>query len=83
MADPRDFDVKETLDITDRQCPMTFVVTKLKLEEMNPGEILEVLINDGDPIRNVPRSLKEQGHKVLAVVPVNGQFKMYVERGQD
>ncbi len=73
----------ETLDITDRTCPLTFVVTKLKLEEMEPGTVLEVVLNDGEPIRNVPRALKEDGHRVLLVEPWQGRFRLLVERGRD
>ena len=47
-------------------CPINFVKTKLKLEEMNSGEIPEIVII-GEPMANVPRSIKEEGHKVIKV----------------
>ncbi|MFQ3675031.1 MAG: sulfurtransferase TusA family protein, partial [Endomicrobiia bacterium] len=53
----------EKLDLRGISCPMNFVKTKLKLEEMQKDEILEVLLDDGEPIINVPRSVKEEGHK--------------------
>jgi tRNA 2-thiouridine synthesizing protein A len=71
------------LDITDRTCPLTFVLTRLKLEEMKPGAVLEVILNPGEPLLNVPRSLKEQGHRVLLVEPWQGRFRLLVERGPD
>jgi TusA-related sulfurtransferase len=48
---------------------MTFVRTKLLVERMRVGETAEVRLNAGEPLRNVPRSLREHGHEVLAIVP--------------
>ena len=61
-----------TLDITKDHCPMTFVKTKLKLAQMAQGDVLEVLLTDGEPLNNVPRSATEQGYKVLGVEHVEG-----------
>lgn len=84
MEAAAEFVVKDRLDITDRTCPLTFVVTRLKLEEMAPGEILEVTLNEGDPMRNVPRTLKDHGHTVLKVTPLDGgRFRLLVRRGED
>lgn len=51
---------------------MTFVRTKLKLAQIAEGDILEVLLSEGEPLDNVPRSAQEQGYKVLAVQHVEG-----------
>lgn len=73
---------KEFIDITDVVCPITFVKTKVVLEDMEKGEILEVRLNDGEPIQNVPRSLKEEGHKVLDLNQNNdGTYTLLVEKG--
>ncbi|MDA0261897.1 MAG: sulfurtransferase TusA family protein [Proteobacteria bacterium] len=55
------------LDITADVCPITFVKTKLLIERMKPGEIAVVLLADGEPLHNVPRSVREQGHEVLTL----------------
>ncbi|MDP7543727.1 MAG: sulfurtransferase TusA family protein [Alphaproteobacteria bacterium] len=57
------------LDITGEVCPMTFVKTKLMLERLAPGAIAEVRLRSGEPLDNVPRSVKEDGHEVLSLVP--------------
>ena len=44
------------LDITKEHCPMTFVKTKLKLAQIAAGDTLEVLLTEGEPLENVPRS---------------------------
>ena len=61
------------LDITDQVCPLTFVRTKLLVERMAEGETLEVRLNAGEPLENVPRSLAELGHSILAVEPENSE----------
>ncbi|WP_406676769.1 sulfurtransferase TusA family protein [Moorella sp. ACPs] len=72
------------LDITGDCCPITFVKTKLALEEMQPGEILEVLLTEGEPLSNVPRSLKAEGHKILQVKKIAANvYSLIVERGED
>lgn len=60
------------LDITKEHCPMTFVKTKLKLAQLASGDILEVLLVEGEPLENVPRTATEQGFKVLDVKQVEG-----------
>jgi sulfite reductase (ferredoxin) len=44
---------------------MNFVKTKMDLSQMKSGEILEILLDDGAPIDNVPRSVASEGHEVL------------------
>ena len=63
-----------TLDITREHCPMTFVKTKLKLAQMAEGDTLEVLLTEGEPLENVPRSASEQGYNVLGVEHVEGNI---------
>lgn len=46
-------------------CPMNFVKTKLVLETMNSGEQLEILLDDGQPIQNVPGSVQQEGHTIV------------------
>ena len=55
-----DFKIDDTVDITDVVCPVTFVKAKVALEELDEGEILSIHLNDGEPVQNVPRSIKEK-----------------------
>jgi len=73
--------VKAQIDITKEICPMTFVKTKLKLETMSPGQVLEVTLREGEPLTNVPRSVEQEGHKVLDIHREEGDvFKILIER---
>ena len=60
-----DITITDTVDITDVVCPVTFVKAKVALEELDDGDILAVRMNDGEPVQKVPRSIKEEGHKIL------------------
>lgn len=55
----------EILDLKGVSCPINYVRTKLKLETMQSGQILEVILDDGQPIKNVPLSLKQDGHEII------------------
>mgnify|MGYP003365011845 CR=1 FL=1 len=72
------------VDITDVVCPITFVKTKIALEELEAGQTLEIRLNSGEPIQNVPRSLKDEGHTVLDVqANDDGTFNILVKKGED
>jgi TusA-related sulfurtransferase len=60
-------EVARTVDITREVCPMTYVRTKLALESLEAGAVLEVLLRGEEPLKNVPRSAREEGHEVLAL----------------
>ena len=51
---------------------MTFVKTKIELSRLQPGDTLEVLLSEGEPLDNVPRNAKKQGYNVLSVEHVEG-----------
>lgn len=69
-----------TIDLRGTICPMNYVKTKLKLEELEPGEWLEVILDEGEPMRNVPRSVKDDGHKILSVAHMDGYYKLIIEK---
>ena len=60
-------DPDRELDITRELCPMTFVRTRLALDRMQPGETLLVRLRGEEPLRNVPRTAREQGHEILSL----------------
>ena len=41
--------IDETVDITDKVCPLTFVKAKVALEELDDGEVIAIRMNDGEP----------------------------------
>jgi len=58
------------VDVSALRCPMTWVRTKLALEELPPGGPLEVMLSDGEMLCNVPRNVAEAGHAVQSLTEV-------------
>jgi TusA-related sulfurtransferase len=70
------------LDITGEVCPMTFVRTRLALDRMAPGQTLLVRLRGEEPLRNVPRTAREQGHEVLSLTTeADGVSRLLLRRG--
>ena len=79
-----DFEIDDTVDITDVVCPTTFVKAKVALEELDDGQILAVRMNDGEPVQNVPRSIKEEGHQILKLnTNEDGTYTLIVRKVED
>lgn len=79
-----DINFDEEVDITDVVCPVTFVKTKVALEEIDEGQILKVHLNDGEPVQNVPRSVKDEGHKILKLLDnEDGTYELYIQKVGD
>ena len=67
------------IDLRGTPCPMNWVKMKLALEAMEPGQVLDACLDDGDAIRNVPGSVKAEGHRILQVTPLEGCFRLLIE----
>lgn len=52
------------LDLRGTPCPINFVRTKLKLQQMEIGKLLEVWIDPGEPVEQVPDSLRMDGYEI-------------------
>ena len=57
------------LDIRAYVCPLTWVKAKIALDGIAPGERLEVLLREGEPLENLPRTAEEEGHRVALREP--------------
>lgn len=71
---------KQVLDLRGVACPINFVKTKLKLEELELGDSLEVLLDRGEAVKNVPRSAKEEGHKILGLKLDGKHYRVLIEK---
>lgn len=70
-----------SIDLRGTPCPLNFVKTKLKLEELNSGQILEVFLDDGEPILNLPRSIKEEGNEIIRVQrEQDGSYRLLIKK---
>ena len=71
-------DVKK--DFRGVMCPMNFVKTKIALTPMQSGQILEILLDDGAPIENVPGSVKNEDHTILSTEKVENYWKVLIKK---
>lgn len=76
--------IDDTVDITDKVCPLTFVKAKVAIDELEDGEVIAIRMNDGEPVQNVPRSIKEEGHQILELVNnEDGTYNLIVKKVED
>ena len=71
----------KSINLEGVSCPMNFVKTKVAIAEISTGEILEVILDEGEGILNVPRSMKEEGHRVLKVINDQNLFHVFFRKG--
>ena len=72
--------IDQTLDLEGIACPNNFVRAKLKLEEMELGQILKITLDEGEPLKNVPRAIKEDGHEIVKVEKKDTGFILLVKK---
>lgn len=70
----------DQLDLRGTPCPINFVRTKLRLEKMLPGSLLEVWLDPGEPIEQVPDSLKMEGYTIEELEDRTDFFVLKVRR---
>ena len=76
--------IDDTVDITDKVCPLTFVKAKVAIDELEDGEVIAIRMNDGEPVQNVPRSFKEEGQQILKLIDnENGTYDLIVKKLED
>ena len=68
------------IDLRGVGCPLNFVKAKLELEKLAISDILEVLLDEGEPVRNAPASFAEQGQEVLEIKNVEDYYCVKVRR---
>ncbi len=73
----------KTIDLRGVACPTNYVRVRLALEQLAPGEEIEVLLDAGEPVSNVPRSVRDDGDAVVAVREIDGAYAVLVRKGGD
>jgi TusA-related sulfurtransferase len=71
----------ETLNIRGEVCPYTFVRSKLKLEDMDEGQVLRVIVDYPPAIKNVPQSAANEGNEVLGIKQIEERaWEIYIRK---
>ncbi len=68
-------------DLRGVACPMNFVKTKIELSKLKSKELLEIWLDDGEPIENVPGSVKAEGHEIIMQEKIDDYWKIVIEKG--
>ena len=75
-------EITDSLDLKGVACPFNYVQAKVRLETMDIGQLLEVTIDDGEPIENVPVSLTNDGHEIVDTKKVGKHYCLTVRKGE-
>ena len=63
-------------------CPMNLVYTKVELAKLQSGQVLEIFLDDGAPVNNVPVAAEKEGHQVLEKKQLqDGVWLVLIEKG--
>jgi tRNA 2-thiouridine synthesizing protein A len=74
----------QVIDLRGVSCPTNFVKVKLALEDIEVGVKVQILLDDGEPVKNVPRSLKAEGHKLIGLKQVDdGHYILELEKAEE
>ena len=75
-------EIVDSLDLKGVACPFNYVQAKIRLETMDIGQLLEITIDDGEPIENVPKSLTNDGHEITDTKKVGGHYRLVIRKGE-
>jgi len=79
-----DLKVDKTIDLKGQVCPYTFVRSKLAIEKMQLGEVLEVILDHKPAVENVPRSMENEGQKVLKIDQIGEkEWHLFVRKDKE
>lgn len=68
------------MDLRGVACPMNFVRTKIGLSQLKSEEVLEVWLDDGEPMENVPGSVREEGHTILQQKKIDNYWSVVIKK---
>ena len=68
------------MDLRGIECPLNFVKTKIQLEKMKAGEILEVWLDPGEAIESVPKSVIEEGHEIVEIKNLEDYYLVRIQK---
>ena len=75
-------EIADSMDLKGVACPFNYVQAKIRLETMDLGQLLEITIDDGEPIENVPVSLANDGHEIVDTKKVGKHYRLTIRKGE-
>jgi TusA-related sulfurtransferase/rhodanese-related sulfurtransferase len=74
--------VDKSIDCKGLSCPMPIVRTKKAIEEMQPGQVLEVIATDPSSVADVKSWAERTGHQFLGTTEADGAYKHYIRKSE-
>jgi TusA-related sulfurtransferase len=81
-ASPSSSAPDQFLDLRGTPCPINFVRTKLQLQQMPADALLEVWIDAGEPVIQVPHSLEMEGYGIEQLTEEDSYYALQVRNSQ-
>lgn len=70
----------ETLDCVGLYCPMPIIQTKAKMDQLEVGQVLEVIADDPGIEADMPAWCKTTGNEFLGLEEEDGEYRVYVRK---
>jgi TusA-related sulfurtransferase len=67
-------------DLSGVRCPLNYAKTKMHLSAMDSGQTLEIILDPGPPVRNVPGSVQQEGHTILCQEKLGDQWRVLIRK---
>lgn len=79
-ARPASASASERMDLCGVRCPLNWARAKVRLEDLEPGTRLALIVDDPRAVRDIPRAAEAHGHAVVDVVAEGGRWRIEIER---
>jgi tRNA 2-thiouridine synthesizing protein A len=70
----------ERIDLFGVKCPLNWAKAKVRLEDLNRGDVLEVLIDDPKGRRDIPRAAEAEGYAIAQISEITGGWCIAIEK---
>ncbi|HXG19065.1 MAG TPA: sulfurtransferase TusA family protein [Methylomirabilota bacterium] len=70
----------ERMNLYGVKCPLNWAKAKVRLEDLERGDVLEVLINDPKGRRDIPRAAEAEGYAVVTIDEIDGGWRIAIEK---
>jgi TusA-related sulfurtransferase len=67
------------LDLRGVKCPLSWARAKVRLESLGPGDEIDLVLDDAQGARDIPRAAEAAGHHVLGVASSDGLWTITIE----
>ena len=72
--------VESTVDAKGQNCPMPLLMAKRALNQLEPGQVLQVVATDPGSVKDFRVFSEQSGHKLLESDEDNGVYSYLIEK---